>query len=189
MATVKPLTCEKQKLRQPEWRAVPLTGLLGMRMTFGPNPKNPPHRRAAQRGNRNTARLTTPACNQPETAATTGKKTARPVMTKCLQPHKAGNNKHNNPTRPPESGRTNPIPTGRKRTAKKPTDNRPAKANRATCQKTQPNKPPAMKGTAKTYAGQTTFSGGKPPKPQLPQPAKPIRKRPCFQHAEFKDDA
>jgi len=63
------------------------------------------------------------------------------------------------------------------------------KTNRTTRQKPKANKPPEMKGTTKTYAGQKTYSGGKPPKPQLPQPAKPIRRRPCCQHAEFRDDA
>ncbi|WP_156829909.1 hypothetical protein [Methylovulum miyakonense] len=41
----------------------------------------------------------------------------------------------------------------------------------------------------KTNAGQKTFNGGKPLKPQLSQPAKQIRRRQCSQSAEFRDDA
>jgi len=53
---------------------------------FAPHRKSPLYRSAAQRGNHNPARLTTTDCNQPETAATTGKKTAWPAMTMLAIP-------------------------------------------------------------------------------------------------------
>jgi hypothetical protein len=44
----------------------PFDWLVGHEMTLGPNRKKPLHSDAAQRGNPNTARLTTPDSKQPE---------------------------------------------------------------------------------------------------------------------------
>jgi len=69
LITAEPLTCEKNKLRQPECWAVPLTDLLGMNKGYlDPNRKNPQHRKAAQRGKANTGKLITPDSKLPETA-------------------------------------------------------------------------------------------------------------------------
>jgi len=150
-----------------------------MRMTLGPNRKNPPHRRAGQRER-----------NQPRQPDNTRLKPARNHQNRQPQTRKPNQPAQiKNQFRQLDSDSKQPKSDRPKTADKNPTDNRTAKANRTTCQKPQANKPPAMKRTTKGDGRQNASGNNKPPKPQLSQPAKPIRRRQCSQTAESEGDA
>ncbi|MDD5124327.1 hypothetical protein [Methylovulum sp.] len=117
--TAKPLTCENYKPCQPERRAVPLTGLLGIEDdAFCPAPEKPatPQCRTTQKTPTPPARQhpTEITPNPPKPFAMTGQKTQQASHKKRITVPQADDHKTKTHSGHLMVTASNPNPTGRK---------------------------------------------------------------------------